>query len=412
MLHEHPEYAFWVAGLLTLALTVVLLLLASTLDPKCAFSTTHIGLFKGIARWVREHLACCWNQVTKLIIEGDTQSYSLSKLQFLLWTIATVYGYTYLYIAHTWVQGLAGLPDVTGKFPWETVLAGGTAVASQISKQAFGTKGGGPLKPQLSDLISAGGVIATGRIQFLSWTLVAIAAYLSSIFASDPSTIHLLPEIPVRLLEISGISAGTYLAARSVSPAGPLLTSAVFTYAVPGATPVTAPPADPCASTGKVYGTLCIIGDQLSKNSVLQAFQATHVAAAAAELVKQKAEAAASGVSVSGVDLGKIEEVTGLASDAVSGVDGVPIEGFKYDPASFVASEKYAVPGSPGMYTRLTVTLLGGPLPDTWTLRLQNADGKYAEVQVAMDSPPPTPPNAEPATPPEAGTDGDAQAAG
>ncbi len=125
MLHEHPEYAFWVAGLLTLALTVVLLFLASTLDPKCAFSTTHIGLFKGMARWVREHLACCWNQVTKLFIEGDTQSYSLSKLQFLLWTVATVYGYTYLYIAHTWVQGLAGLPDVTGKFPWETVLAGG-----------------------------------------------------------------------------------------------------------------------------------------------------------------------------------------------------------------------------------------------------------------------------------------------
>jgi hypothetical protein len=112
--------------------------------------------------------------------------------------------------------------------------------------------------------------------------------------------------------------------------------------------------------------------------------------------VKQKAEAAASGVSVSGVDLGKIEEVTGLASDAVSGVNGVPIEGFKYDPASFVGLDKYAVPGSPGVYTRLTVTLLGGPLPPTWTLRLQNADGKYAEVQVA-NTPPPTPPNAEPA---------------
>jgi hypothetical protein len=397
MLHEHPELAFWVAGLLTLALVVTLLFLASTLDPKCVFGTTQIGRFKWMGRWISEHAACVWNQFAKLILEGDTQSYSLSKLQFLLWTIATVYGYTYLYIAHTWVQRLPGLPDVTGKFPWETVLAGGTAVASQISKQAFGTKGGGPLRPQLSDLISAGGVIASGRIQFLSWTLVAIAAYLSSIFASDPSTIHLLPEIPARLLEISGISAGTYLAARSVSPAGPLLTSAIFTRANP-AVPPTPPstPLDPCASPDQPYGTLCIIGDQLSKNSVLQAFQATHVAARAADLMKQKAEAAAAGVNGSGIDLGKIEELTGVVSAAVSGVDGVPIEGFKYDPASFAASEKYAVPGSPGVYTRLTVTLLGGPLPDMWTLRLQNADGKYAEVQVA-NTPPPTPLNAEPA---------------
>jgi hypothetical protein len=399
LLHQHPELAFWVSGLLTFALIVALLFLASTLDPKCVFSTTPVGRFRWIGRWFYEHLDCCWNQFTKLIIEGDTQSYSLSKLQFLLWTIATVYGYTYLYIAHTWVQGLPGLPDVTGKFPWETVLAGGTAVASQVSKQAFGTKGGGPLKPQLSDLISAGGVIASGRIQFLSWTLVAIAAYLSSIFASDPSTIHLLPEIPARLLEISGISAGTYLAARSVSPAGPLLTSAIFTSAKDVVKPLSPPDA---STPGKFYGTLCILGDQLSKNSMLQAFQATHVAAAAAELMKLRSAVAGGTDSPIGLDqagLGKIEELTGLASDAVSGVNGVPIEGFKYDPASFAVSDKDAVPGSPGLYTRLTVTLLGGPLPENWTLRVQNPDGKYAEVQVAMDSPPPTPPNAEPANP-------------
>jgi len=146
----------------------------------------------------------------------------------MLWTAASIYAYTYLWISYVFVQGNSQLPDYTDRFPWEVLLSAGTTVVSQASKGIVGTKGGGPIRPQLSDLISAGGSVAPGRVQFFSWTLVSIGAYLTSVLTTDPSHIHVLPNVPNGLLSISGISAGAYLGARAVSAPGPTLSLAKF----------------------------------------------------------------------------------------------------------------------------------------------------------------------------------------
>jgi hypothetical protein len=223
---------------------------------------------------------------------------------------------------------------------------------------------------------------------------VAITAYLASILASDPTTIQLLPQIPERLLDISGISAVAYLAARSVSSAGPLLTSAVFNR---GATPVPVPPPVPPPPGGKgtvgpaapppggdgpkVLGELLLIGDSLSKNATLQAFEANPQTADSGH---SQAPGTAAGAGT---------------KDCVSGVDGVPIAGFKYGPPPFLVDEKDGVPGKPGMYTRMTVNILCDCFPAKWTVRVTNPDGKYAEAEVAMHQLPPESKDAQKADP-------------
>ena len=377
---KHPDLSFWLAALFTLLLVGLVLILAGTLDPKCVYGTAKVNWAQWMWRWLTEHTACVLSQLSKLVVDGSTQSYSLSKLQFLLWTAATIFGYTYLWMAHSWVQRLPGLPDITGKFPWETLLAGGTLVASQVSQQVVGTKGGGPLNPQWSDLISAGGVIAPGRIQFLLWTLVAIGAYLSSILGTDPCTVHLLPEIPARLLEISGISASAYIAARSVSPPGPLLTTATFTPngvgggGLAGIGPYKTPPGD--GTPGDfVAGILLLVGSSLSPDATVQAFLPT---------MTDKAPPPSGGTANLDGEITPPKPTPLPAMVTVSGVKAQAVADFAYAPPPFNTDPKDAMPTNPGLYTRLRITITATKLPLKWTLRLQNPDGKYAEIEVAM----------------------------
>src|SRR5271170_2945480 len=222
--NAHPQSAFWIAALLTLLLILLVLAIARQImvREKSARRGSHPAFIRPIVG-LKSLVVWLWQSpraLPQLLTEADTNSYSLSRLQFMLWTAVSIYAYTYLWVAHIFVQGCPGLPDYSQHFPWEVLLSAGTTVASQASKGIVGTKGGGPIKPQLSDLISAGGSVAPGRVQFFSWTLVAISAYLSSVLTTDPTTVHLLPDVPNGLLSISGISAGAYLSARAVSSPG------------------------------------------------------------------------------------------------------------------------------------------------------------------------------------------------
>jgi hypothetical protein len=341
-LKASPGYVFVIALFLTVFLLLIVLWLASELDPHCQpISETPVGAFPGL----RNRIACVRNTALKLIIDGETQTYSLSKFQFLLWTFATIYGYTYLWFAHTWVQGLPGLPDIAGQFPWAISLSAGTAVASQISTRVVGTKGGGPLNPQLSDLISAGGVVAPGRLQFFSWTLVAIAAYLSSILASDPCTVQTLPMIPPNLLIVSGLSSLAYLGARAVSSPGPVVASVSYKPLPPPAAGAADAPATPPA------GTLTLLGSGFSKLAVV-------VLVMDPASIPGPANEAPSNLPQ--LDMSK-SDVTVTAPP------------YRVDPS-------FATPGNADYSTRLDIGVLSGlDTKLTYRVRVTNPDGKYGE---------------------------------
>ncbi|HXB21377.1 MAG TPA: hypothetical protein VNV88_08350 [Candidatus Solibacter sp.] len=159
-----------------------------------------------------------------LFLDVQTNSYSLSKCQFYAWTAAAVFGYLFLAVCKSVVQGSATFPDIPSGLPGILLASAGTAVLSTGIANAKGDKGAGDPQPSLSDFITTGGLVAADRLQFAVWTIIGIATFLGIIFQSDPSSINDLPSIPSGFMQLMGISAGGYLAGKLARQAGPTLT--------------------------------------------------------------------------------------------------------------------------------------------------------------------------------------------
>jgi hypothetical protein len=161
--------------------------------------------------------------VRALFMDKETNTYSLSKLQFYLWTIVAVFGYVYLGLAKNWFQHIYGLPGVPSGLPGIVAIAGGTAVGAQIVTNINGPKGAGQLKPSLADFVTSGDVVAAERVQFLVWTIIGAVGFLLVILNLDPRVLRDLPDVPSSILSISGLSAFGYLSGKLARDPGPVI---------------------------------------------------------------------------------------------------------------------------------------------------------------------------------------------
>jgi hypothetical protein len=158
------------------------------------------------------------------IIDRETQSYSLSKLQLLMWTCAVVFAYVYLVLCRAFIHWDTRLPDIPAGVAPLLGMSLGTAVLSAGVTVARGPKGAGPQFPSAADFISAGGEVIAERLQFFVWTLVGVAGFVMGVLVADPANLSDLPEVPTNFLSLMGISSVGYLAGKSVRPSGPLFT--------------------------------------------------------------------------------------------------------------------------------------------------------------------------------------------
>ena len=165
-----------------------------------------------------------------LFLDPETDTYSLSKLQFYLWTVASIFAYAYLFISFVNVQHLPW-PDVPGTLPGIIAVAAGTAVGSQLISANKGSKGAGEQSPSLSDFITSGGVVAPDRLQMLLWTIIGVGAFFVAVLDSGPGTISELPAVPERLLYLMGISSAGYLGGKMARAAGPVINEISITPA-------------------------------------------------------------------------------------------------------------------------------------------------------------------------------------
>jgi hypothetical protein len=160
-----------------------------------------------------------------IFIDTQTSTYSLSKLQFYVWTFAGLGGYLYLSVARSLVQGRLMLSDVPSNLPGIILISVGTSVVATGVSTMAGNKGAGDVDPTPSDLITSGGVVAPERLQYLLWTIVGGLAFLFYTLAISPAEIQNLPEIPAGFLELMGISAAGYVGGKLVRGSGPKITA-------------------------------------------------------------------------------------------------------------------------------------------------------------------------------------------
>ncbi len=157
-----------------------------------------------------------------LFLDPQTDTYSLSKLQFYLWTLAALFAYAYLFISKVFVQGQQW-PDVPGTLPGVIAVSAGTAVGSQIVTSAKGPKGAGATNPSISDFIMSGGVVAADRVQMLLWTLAGVVGFVVAALHFAPGVIPTLPPVPENLLYLMGLSSAGYLGGKMARKAGPVI---------------------------------------------------------------------------------------------------------------------------------------------------------------------------------------------
>jgi hypothetical protein len=179
---------------------------------------------RGVGRYQIGHQH--YNVFSIFIIDKDTHSYSLSKLQLLLWTFTSVFTYIYFYLSRVLIQWSGEFPDVPPGLPTLLGLSAGTTVVAAGLTAARGPKGAGPLSPTPADFISSGGVVVAERFQFFVWTIVGILSFIGLVLNSDPAHLSTLPTIPDNFLMLMGVSSAGYLAGKAVRRPGPVISRA------------------------------------------------------------------------------------------------------------------------------------------------------------------------------------------
>jgi hypothetical protein len=190
-----------------------------------------------------------------LFIDPDSNTYSLSQLQLILWTSATVLAYVYLVASQFLVQWKWQLPGVPEGLPTLLGVSVGTTALAAGATEARGSKGAGPAHPGLGDFITTGGVLAPERLQFFLWTILGVCGFVSATLAQDPAALEELPKIPDNFLPLLGVSSLGYLAGKVVRKPGPIIRQLM-----------PQPPYDP-ASPGLLTEGIRIVGENLSSRA-------------------------------------------------------------------------------------------------------------------------------------------------
>jgi hypothetical protein len=158
-----------------------------------------------------------------LLLDSETNTYSLSRLQFYVWTSVAIFGYFYLAISRSLVQGHLEFVDIPSGLPGIILISASTSMLATWTTSSRGPKGAGNEKPSFSDLITTGGLVAPERFQFFVWTIVGAAAFLALVVLRDPGTINDLPAVPDGFLQLMGVSSAGYLGGKLARKPGPVI---------------------------------------------------------------------------------------------------------------------------------------------------------------------------------------------
>lgn len=163
---------------------------------------------------------------SSLIIDPETNTYSLSRFQIHLWSAVGILSYLYLFLSKSLAQGSFEVTEIPSGLPNLVITSTATVIAAIGIDNARGGKASGPnIQPAWSDLICTGGNVLPDRVQFLAWTLTGVFVYTMTTLSQNPGVITDLPSIPTSFLQLSGISAAGYLGGKLLRAPGPVITS-------------------------------------------------------------------------------------------------------------------------------------------------------------------------------------------
>ena len=162
-------------------------------------------------------------------LDGQTQTYSLSKFQLFAFSSAFVFGYLYVLLCRWLVQWQFVLPDVPLNLAAMLAISGGTTLIAAGATQTRGSKGSGEQYPSVADFVSVGGQVVPERFQYFVWTLIACFGFLALLLSKDPAAVDGFPTFPDGLLYVMGVSAATYVGGKVTRSPGPVIKNIAVT---------------------------------------------------------------------------------------------------------------------------------------------------------------------------------------
>lgn len=155
-----------------------------------------------------------FNFVDSLLIDKDTNTYSLSKFQAILWTVILLGSYFYIAISYGLLLGNGKIPDFNPSLIGLLAISyggmiGATGLGSTKPKNEIVRN-----SPQFSNLFSSGGSIDIARLQLFGFTIVGAIIYLYNLVNANP--LDGLPDIPTTLLGLMGVSHSGYLGGKVI----------------------------------------------------------------------------------------------------------------------------------------------------------------------------------------------------
>lgn len=147
-----------------------------------------------------------------VLLEAETNTYSLTKFQAFLWTIVLIGSYLYVAICYGMILGNGEIPDFNASLIALMGVSYGGMVSSKIIEKKKFKHELRETQPSLRNLFSSGGEIDLARLQLFGFTIVSILVFLFTIIQSN--ILNGLPDIPPTLHGLLTASQAGYLTGK------------------------------------------------------------------------------------------------------------------------------------------------------------------------------------------------------
>lgn len=159
---------------------------------------------------------------SSLVIAARSGTYSLGKIQLLVWTAVSVFALTYLSTSRELVQGRLEIPTLPEGVVALLAISAVTSLLATLIDDRGSSKGSGSGTSSLADLVCSSNIALPERILLLIWTILGSVGLLCWIILAEPGTAVLSP-VPNAFIYVSGISSLVYIAGKLVRNPGPII---------------------------------------------------------------------------------------------------------------------------------------------------------------------------------------------
>ncbi len=154
-----------------------------------------------------------WNFVPYVLLDKNTNTYSLSRFQAFIWTVVLTGSYFYIAIAFGILLQNGKIPDFNPSLVGLMSISYTGFIASHFLNKKNPKNAISDTPPKLSDLFMENGVIDITRLQLLLFTIVAVIVYLYNLYLNN--TLNGLPDIPATLHGLLASSQTGYIAGKA-----------------------------------------------------------------------------------------------------------------------------------------------------------------------------------------------------